>query len=93
MKHLFLSLSALACLFFFNACSTKVDLYADYKDIPVIYGLLDASADTNYIKIIRAFSGSDENPVDARLAAPNCLRVIVSGEHGKRLAACLPFQK
>lgn len=69
MKQLFLSLSALACLFFFNACSTKVDLYADYKDIPVIYGLLDASADTNYIKIVRAFSGSDENPVDATQVA------------------------
>ena len=69
MKKLFLSLSALACLFFFNACSTKVDLYADYKDIPVIYGLLDASADTNYIKIVRAFSGSDEASVDATQVA------------------------
>lgn len=69
MKKLFLSLSTLACLFFFNACSTKVDLYADYKDIPVIYGLLDASADTNYVKIVRAFSGSDENPVDATQVA------------------------
>lgn len=69
MKKLFLSLSALACVVFFNACSTKVDLYADYKDIPVIYGLLDASADTNYVKIVRAFSGSDENPVDATQVA------------------------
>ena len=69
MKKLFLSLSVLACLAFFNACSTKVDLYADYQDIPVIYGLLDSSADTNFIKIVRAFSGSDENPVDATQVA------------------------
>ena len=53
----------------FASCSTKVDLYADYKDIPVIYGLLDASADTNYIKIVRAFSGSDEASVDATQVA------------------------
>ena len=53
----------------FASCSTKVDLYADYKDIPVIYGLLDASLDTNYIKIVRAFSGSDEANVDATQVA------------------------
>jgi len=47
-----LSLVAFAAL---SGCSTKVDLYADYKQVPVIYGLLDAKADTNYIKITRAF--------------------------------------
>lgn len=36
-----------------SACSSDIDLYADYKDIPIIYGLLDAKADTNYIKITR----------------------------------------
>ncbi|MBQ6770949.1 MAG: DUF4249 family protein [Bacteroidales bacterium] len=44
-----LSLAALA------SCSTDIDLYADYKQIPVIYGLLDARADTNFIKITRSF--------------------------------------
>ena len=38
-----------------NACSTDIDLYADYKEIPVIYGVLDAGADTNFIKITRSF--------------------------------------
>ena len=51
------------------SCSTKGDLYADYKDIPVIYGLLDSNADTNFVKIIRAFSGSDEETVDATQVA------------------------
>ena len=37
------------------SCSKDVDLYADYRVVPVIYGLLDAKADTNYIKITRAF--------------------------------------
>ena len=75
MKKLFLSLSALACLAYFSACSTDVDLYADYKDIPVIYGLVDASQDTNFIRINRAFSGSNDNPINANevaLIADSC---------------------
>ena len=36
---------------------------------------------------------ADKNRVDARCAAPKGLSVIVSGEHGKRLAAFLLFQK
>ena len=75
MKKLFLSLSLLAGLVFFNACSTKVELYADYKEIPVIYGLLNASQDTNFIRINRAFSGSNDNPInamDVALIADSC---------------------
>ena len=53
----------------FGSCSTKVELYADYKDVPVIYGLIDVSQDTNYIKIVRAFSGSNDNPIDATQVA------------------------
>lgn len=49
----------------FASCSTKVDLYADYKDVPVIYGLLDVKQDTNYVKIVRAFSGTNDNPINA----------------------------
>ena len=65
MKKLFLSLSLLAGLAFFNACTTDVELYSNYKDIPVIYGLLDASQDTNFIRINRAFSGSNDHPINA----------------------------
>lgn len=58
MKKIILSLfSAFAFLVVFNACSTDVDLYADYKDITVVYGLLDSGADTNFIKINKAFLG------------------------------------
>jgi len=65
MKKLFLSLSLLAGLVFFNACTTDVELYSDYKDIPIIYGLLDASQDTNFIRINRAFSGNNDHPINA----------------------------
>lgn len=51
------------------SCSTDVDLYADYKDVPVIYGLLDSDADTNYIRITHAIYASDNPFLDAPNAA------------------------
>jgi hypothetical protein len=51
MRKVFVLLSFAALA----SCSTDIDLYADYKQIPIIYGLLDASADTNFIKITRSF--------------------------------------
>ncbi len=69
MKKLLLSVSLLACLAAFNACTTDVELYADYKEIPVVYGLLDVSQDTNYVRINRAFSGSNDNPINAHEVA------------------------
>ena len=48
----------LAALFF--ACSTDVDLYAEYEEKPVVYGLLDPDADTNFIKITRTFYVKDD---------------------------------
>ena len=74
MKKLFLFF-LLTGLAFFNACTTDVDLYADYKDIPVIYGLLNATADTNFVRINRAFSGSNDTYVNANevaLIADSC---------------------
>lgn len=69
MKKLFLSLSLLATMMCFHACSTDVELYADYKDIPIIYGLVDASQDTNFIRINRAFSGSNDHYINANEVA------------------------
>ena len=48
----------------FTNCSTEVDLYTDYKDITVIYGLLDIQSDTNYVRISKAFIGpGDANEI------------------------------
>ncbi len=40
-----------------SRCNNKVDLYANYKEITVVYGLLDYENDTTWIKITKAFSG------------------------------------
>lgn len=56
-----------AVIFTFNKCSNDVDLYADYKDITIVYGILDISDDTTWVKVTRAFSG----PGDALFIAKN----------------------
>lgn len=42
------------------SCQSDVDLFAGYKEIPAIYGLLDSGADTNFIRITRVFSSEDD---------------------------------
>ena len=51
-------------LVFLASCSTDVDLFVDGTEVPVIYGLLDAQADTNYIKITHTLK-PDDNPLNA----------------------------
>ena len=59
----FLALTALLV-----SCKPEVDLFADYKQVPIIYGLLDGCADTNYIKITRAFYAEDNIEQVAQIA-------------------------
>ncbi len=63
MKKFFI-IFYLSVIFF--SCSTDIDLNADYKDITVVYGLLDKGTDRQYIKVNKAFLG--EAPV-AEMAA------------------------
>jgi hypothetical protein len=44
----------------FNACKTDVDVIAPYKEIAVVYGLLDVSQPVQYVKINRAFLGKGD---------------------------------
>lgn len=54
MKNKFSLFFVLVCVLL-ASCSTDVDLYAEYKQVPIVYGLLDANADTNFIKITRSY--------------------------------------
>ena len=54
---------------FFASCSTDVEMYTDYKDVAIIYGLLNYQSDTNYIKITRAFCGTNDDPINAHEVA------------------------
>lgn len=43
-----------------GSCSTDLDLTADWKDITVVYGLLDQGRDTQYVRVNRAFLGQED---------------------------------
>lgn len=51
-------------LFLVPACSSKMDLFEEPVDIPIVYGILNSDADTNFIKITRAIHPTD-NPLIA----------------------------
>ncbi len=62
MKGLFRYIGFLFSLSFFTfSCSTDFDLNAPYQPIPVVYGLLDQSADTQFVKINKSFIGDGNN--------------------------------
>lgn len=85
-KHLFLL--ALSTLSLLSSCSTDVDVIADYKEIAVVYGLLDASQNIQYIKINKAFLGNgDANAMaqvpDSSNYNPDDLNVILEKFDGE----------
>ncbi len=58
MKIVNILLFVVIALFTFSRCNTDVDIYSDYKDITIVYGLLDKSDDTVWLKVTKAFLGS-----------------------------------
>ena len=67
MNKFSFSLFVLIVIGFFSSCSTEVDMYADYKDITIVYGIADIADDTTWIKITKAFAG----PGNALIIAAN----------------------
>lgn len=59
----------LLSVFGLGSCSTDVILYEDYQDIPVVYGFINVDADTNYIKITKAFCSNNDDPINPFEAA------------------------
>jgi len=67
MKKILLSLLLVSAFFAMNNCSTDFDMYSEYEDVTIVYGLLDISDDTSWVKITKAFTG----PGNALLIAQN----------------------
>lgn len=66
MKRLFLILVVLITSFsaiLFNSCETDIDLTADWKDITVVYGILNQKDSVHYFRINKAFLG-DGNAIE-----------------------------
>jgi hypothetical protein len=59
MKNYFWFILLIASII--SSCKTDFELNAPYKTIPVVYGLLDQSLDTQFIKINKSFLGNSNN--------------------------------
>lgn len=59
-----------ACMFLTGwwGCSTEVNLTAPYDSIPVVYGLLEVDADTQWVKINRTWLGDGNQLVAAQIS-------------------------
>lgn len=56
---------AIGLSFLSSSCETDVDLIAPYKSTPVIVGILDLSADTQFVRINRTYLGEGDATVYA----------------------------
>lgn len=65
-----LSLILLSALVF-NSCETDFDLNAEWKDIPVVYGIINPSSNTQNIRIQRAFLGDGNALTFAKIPDSN----------------------
>jgi hypothetical protein len=59
MKRLTLLIIIFTGLILFHSCDNDVDINADYKDIVIVYGILDPHDNGTYLKINKAFLGPD----------------------------------
>lgn len=57
IRKTLLSLCSLALL---ASCDNDLEIIADWKDIPVVYGVLDAQDTTHYVKFNKAFLGQGD---------------------------------
>ena len=62
MKKVFF---ALIIGFSFASCNNDIDLFAEWENIPVVYGLIEADGNDQYIRIERVFQGEEGNAFDA----------------------------
>lgn len=75
----FLSLS----FAFLSGCSTELDSNADYKEVLVVYSVLDASQTTHYAKVNKAFLNTNSNALTIAANNPD------STQYGEELRVVL----
>lgn len=56
-----------ASALFISSCTTDFELNADYDEVPVIFGILDQSVDTQFVKINKSFIGDGDNTTYAAI--------------------------
>ncbi len=73
-------------LLFLSSCDNEINLTTDWKDIPIVYGILDKNAMVNYIRVEKAFLDSKTNAFEIAKIADSIYyqEVLVQLERPKR---------
>lgn len=58
MRNLFIYLAI--ALFSFSSCENEVDVNAEWKEIPVVFGLLNNDESTHFVRVSKAFLGQGD---------------------------------
>ena len=64
MKKIILFIALVSGAIFYPSCSNDIDLVAEWKDIPIVYGLVSGSEEVNYIRVEKAFLDNDQSAFD-----------------------------
>ena len=67
MRSTWLLILIIFFAFAFNSCNHKLEVNAPWKDITVVYGLLDQNDTVHYLKITKAFLGAGDALSFARI--------------------------
>lgn len=92
---IFASLLLFVSTVFFTACETDVDVSADYKDITIVYGLINKSDSVHYLKINKAFLGDGNSLEYAQIADSSSyydnLEVTLTEKQQNSIVRVIPF--
>ena len=68
------TLLTLFLLTFLASCDNDLEITSDWKDIPVVYGILNSQDSVNYVKLNKAFLGQGDVMMMAQELPPPLLR-------------------
>lgn len=71
MKNILYIAAVVAVLFQLTSCKEEITVTTEYKEVPVIYGLLDQTDTFHYVKINRGFVGPGNALEFAKIADSN----------------------
>ena len=64
MKRIIFCFAVAMSALFISNCSNEIDLTTDWKDIPIVYGLVSKNDSLNYIRVEKAFLDGSKNALE-----------------------------
>lgn len=93
-KKILFALLSVSLYLWFSSCETDVDIDSDWKEITVVYGLLNQLDTAHYLRINKAFLGGnvlEMQKIEDSSSYRNNLEVIIEGWDGAQLHQTINF--